>query len=188
MGYTTGPVGLTTYAISLMFGVGAISKEFGQRVQAGIEKSKIKQEINEVCDKVGIPKHKSLAELRDIFRERSIEYTATEIACSEFDKKKPTMSDDDVMSTYIAEKLKVEKTIKLPDIPSDPNIFKSMWHAVRPWGEMYKTPDYSIPTEIVSYSVPKPDKPKQPSLEPEVVISKPTTPTIKHDKDLKTRN
>jgi hypothetical protein len=52
MGYATGPVGLTTYAISLMFGVGAISKEFGQRVQAGIEKSKIKQEINEVCDKV----------------------------------------------------------------------------------------------------------------------------------------
>jgi len=189
MATATGPIGLAAYSVSLAFGVSAISKEVGERMRAGLEKSQIKKDINEVCAKAGIQPDKSLAELRADFKEQIIDYEATKRTCeickktlSRSDEKTPPMSDEEIRKLHAQVKSEVAARIEFNDIPSDPNFLRSTWHAVRPWGERYDTPDYLIPADkLVSYTEPYPPKPDKPT--PTISIDAPAaTPRVAQEK------
>jgi hypothetical protein len=182
MATATGPIGLVAYSVSLAFGVSAISKEVGERMRAGLEKSQIKKDINEVCAKIGIQPDKSLADLRVDFKNKIIDYETTKRTC-EICKKTPSMSDPEIRNLYEKVKSEVAARIEFNDIPADPNFLRSTWHAVRPWGERYDTPDYLIPADkLVSYTEPYPPKPDKPT--PTVSIDTPAaTPRVAQEKE-----
>ncbi|MCH9753401.1 MAG: hypothetical protein K0T99_00695 [Alphaproteobacteria bacterium] len=149
------PAGALAYVVSVGLATANIKSEFGTRVKYDMEQDQAKKDMNEICEKAGIPPFKNTKELHAYFKEQMIENEAKTLLCDVIGSKQD-LGPEKTLEIFNDIKQDVAKNVEFESLPQRVTLTRKFFDAINPFkAEVVKDYDTTPEDDVISYSVSK---------------------------------
>ena len=172
----TSPAAALWYVVGIVGGASFISGEFKERTKMQNDSVMLKAQIMGARNTLGMTQN-SVEFNKETFKNEMIKCKVMKKMCDRYNLK--SMSPDEIRRKYNAELKRETDRAELEPIAREPNLARSFWHELRPWGNKEASYDNIDYENLVSYKPEPPTIVEMPKMKKEAVRGPDITP-IQH--------